>query len=125
MTTPASQTLNHLPRHNLIETLILPLPQPMEKVCNDPRMYFTQFIIELLAGYVKTYIIVPSTIYGMPKNAFTEAGLQNIHSIQVPQVIRAGLGRGQGGMVGLGKNKWANVHIDDGELLKPNHENTN
>lgn len=29
--------------------------------------------------------------------------------------IRASLGRGQGGMVGLGKNKWPNVDVDDGE----------
>lgn len=70
-----------------------------------------------IIGYVKTYIVIPSTIYGIAKNGFTEAGAQNPHSIQVPQLIRASLDRGQGGMVGLGKNKWPNVHIDDGGLL--------
>ncbi|THH10441.1 hypothetical protein EW145_g1343 [Phellinidium pouzarii] len=64
-------------------------------------------------GFVKTYIVFPSTVYGIAKNGFTEAGLQNPISIQVPQIIRAGLDRGQGGMVGLGKNMWPNVHIDD------------
>ncbi|EJD06859.1 NAD-binding protein [Fomitiporia mediterranea MF3/22] len=64
------------------------------------------------AGYVRTYIILPSTIYGIAKNGFTEAGIQNPHSQQVPMLIRASIDRGQGGMVGLGKNKWPNVHID-------------
>ncbi|KAH8117907.1 hypothetical protein DFH11DRAFT_1571372 [Phellopilus nigrolimitatus] len=64
-------------------------------------------------GYAKTYIILPSTIYAVAKNGLTDAGIQNPHSIQVPLLIRASLDRGQGGMVGLGKNKWPNVHIDD------------
>ncbi|EJD06860.1 NAD-binding protein [Fomitiporia mediterranea MF3/22] len=63
--------------------------------------------------YVRTYIILPCTIYGIAKNGLTEAGIQNPHSIQVPALIRASIDRGQGGMVGLGKNKWPNVHIDD------------
>lgn len=67
-----------------------------------------------MIGYVKTYIILPCTIYGIAKNGFTDAGLQNPHSIQIPQLIRAGVDRGQGGMVGLGKNKWMNVNINEG-----------
>jgi len=65
------------------------------------------------AGYVKTYIICPSTIYGVASNPLVDAGIQNPHSIQVPQLIRASIDRGQGGMVGLGKNLWPNVHVDD------------
>ncbi|EJD06861.1 NAD-binding protein [Fomitiporia mediterranea MF3/22] len=65
------------------------------------------------AGYVRTYIILPSEIYGIAKNGLTEAGIQNPHSIQAPALIRASIDRGQGGMVGLGKNKWPDVHIDD------------
>ncbi|THH08886.1 hypothetical protein EW145_g2403 [Phellinidium pouzarii] len=65
------------------------------------------------AGYAKTYIILPSTIYGISKNRLTEAGIQNPHSIQLPMLIRASVDRGQGGMVGEGKNKWPNVNIDD------------
>ena len=34
----------------------------------------------------------------------------------VPTLIRASLDRGQGGMVGLGKNKWPNVDVDDGNV---------
>lgn len=65
------------------------------------------------AGYVKTYIIVPSTIYGIASNPLVDAGIQNPHSIQIPQLIRASVDRGQGGMVGDGKNLWPNVDIDE------------
>lgn len=68
---------------------------------------------EVISGYVKTHIVFPSCVYGIVKNGFTEAGLQNPISIQVPGLIRASLDRKQGGMVGLGKNIWPNVHIDD------------
>lgn len=43
--------------------------------------------------------------------------LQNSHSQQIPTLVRVSLDRGQGGMVGLGKNLWPNVHIDDGKTL--------
>lgn len=65
---------------------------------------------------MKTHIVFPSCVYGIVKNGFTEAGLQNPISIQVPGLIRAAIDRKQGGMVGLGKNMWPNVHIDDREL---------
>ncbi len=68
-----------------------------------------------LPGYVKTYIVCPSTIYGIVSNPLVDAGIQNPHSIQVPQIIRASIDRGQGGMVGLGKNLWPNVLVDDGK----------
>ncbi|KAH7915630.1 hypothetical protein BJ138DRAFT_1176400 [Hygrophoropsis aurantiaca] len=64
-------------------------------------------------GYVKTHIILPSTIYGIASSPVVDLGLQNPHSIQIPGLIKASLDRGQGGMVGEGKNLWPNVHIDD------------
>ncbi|KDR76268.1 hypothetical protein GALMADRAFT_247574 [Galerina marginata CBS 339.88] len=64
-------------------------------------------------GYVKTYIILPPTIYGIATGRIAELGVQNVHSIQIPSLIRASLARGRGGMVGAGKNIWDNVHIDD------------
>ncbi|KAG6892211.1 hypothetical protein C0992_001465, partial [Termitomyces sp. T32_za158] len=64
-------------------------------------------------GYVKTYIILPSTIYGLASNKLVDLGIQNPHSIQIPALIDVSLNRGQGGMVGEGKNIWPNVHIDD------------
>jgi len=64
-------------------------------------------------GYVRGYLITPSTIYGMASGKLVDAGLQNKHSIQLPSLIIASLGRGQAGMVGKGLNVWPNVHIDD------------
>ncbi|KAG6331881.1 hypothetical protein ID866_7207 [Astraeus odoratus] len=63
--------------------------------------------------YIKSFIILPSTIYGHAKTKLVDLGIQNPRSIQIPQFIRAGLVKGQGGMVGKGENIWTNVHIDD------------
>ncbi|KAJ7104227.1 hypothetical protein B0H15DRAFT_809082 [Mycena belliarum] len=64
-------------------------------------------------GYVKTYIVLPSTIYGFASGPLVENGLQNWRSQQIPRLVNVSLQRGQGGMVGKGKNWWGNVHIDD------------
>ncbi|KAF8807005.1 NAD(P)-binding protein [Phlegmacium glaucopus] len=64
-------------------------------------------------GYVKVYIILPSTIYGIAAGDLVEHGIQNPHSQQVPALIQAGLGRGRAGMVGEGKNLWPNVNIEE------------
>ncbi|KAF8149876.1 hypothetical protein B0H34DRAFT_678825 [Crassisporium funariophilum] len=64
-------------------------------------------------GYIKSYIVIPSTIYGIASGELVEKGIQNAHSIQVPELIRAALARGEGGTVGAGKNFWPNVHIND------------
>ncbi|KAI5997249.1 hypothetical protein F5J12DRAFT_895891 [Pisolithus orientalis] len=61
----------------------------------------------------RAYIILPSTIYALAKTKFVDLGLQNPRSQQIPRLIRAGLLKGQGGMVGKGENVWPNVHIDD------------
>ncbi|KAF5336566.1 hypothetical protein D9611_006508 [Ephemerocybe angulata] len=65
------------------------------------------------AGYVKTYIILPSTIYGLASSKLVDLGIQNRHSVQIPHLIRAAIDRGRGGMVGPGKNIWPNVHITE------------
>ncbi|KAJ7020344.1 NAD(P)-binding protein [Mycena alexandri] len=64
-------------------------------------------------GYVKTYIVLPSTIYGLAKGQLVDAGLQNPHSQQIPALISAALDRGRAGMVGEGKNLWPNVEIHE------------
>lgn len=72
------------------------------------------YIIEFLSGYVKTYIILPSTIYGIASNRLVDLNIQKPRSQQIPQLVQASLDRKQGGMVGEGKNLWPNVHIDEG-----------
>ena len=68
-------------------------------------------------GYVRAYIVLPSTIYGIAKNPLVDAGLQNPHSQQIPNLIKAALARGRAGMVGKGLARWPNVHIDDGQFM--------
>ncbi|KAI0671513.1 NAD-P-binding protein [Trametes maxima] len=67
-------------------------------------------------GYVKTYIVLPSTIYGLAAGPLVDAGIVNPRSMQIPALIRASLDRKQAGMVGEGRNIHPNVHIDDGQL---------
>ncbi|KZT03271.1 NAD(P)-binding protein [Laetiporus sulphureus 93-53] len=64
-------------------------------------------------GYTKTYIVLPSTIYGIATHPLAQAGISNPHSIQIPNIIRVSIERKQAGMVGLGKSLWPDVHIDD------------
>ncbi|KAF8968166.1 hypothetical protein BDZ97DRAFT_1801302 [Flammula alnicola] len=64
-------------------------------------------------GYVKTYIVLPSTIYGIATGVLVDKGIQNPHSIQVPALIHAALARGRAGMIGAGKNFWPDVNIED------------
>ena len=68
------------------------------------------------AGYMRGYLINPSTIYGAPTHELAAAGLTNTHSIQIPVLIQASLARKQAGMVGAGKAIWPNIHVDDSEL---------
>ncbi|RPD64772.1 NAD(P)-binding protein [Lentinus tigrinus ALCF2SS1-6] len=66
-----------------------------------------------IEGYARTYIIPPSTIYGIAKHALVDAGVSNAHSIQIPVIIEASLARKHAGVVGKGKSFWPDVHIDD------------
>ncbi|KZS98493.1 NAD(P)-binding protein [Sistotremastrum niveocremeum HHB9708] len=58
-------------------------------------------------GYVSTYIIAPSTIYGYG------SGPVNKLSQQIPGLIRLAVERRQAVFVGKGTNVWNNVHIQD------------
>ncbi|KAF8656861.1 hypothetical protein AX16_002408 [Volvariella volvacea WC 439] len=64
-------------------------------------------------GYARTYIVLPGTIYGRASGSLADLGLQNPRSQQIPGLIKIGIDRGQGGVIGKGKNIWPNVHIDD------------
>ncbi|KAL4252221.1 NAD(P)-dependent Metabolic Enzyme [Abortiporus biennis] len=64
-------------------------------------------------GYLTSYIVIPSTIWGVPSTPLIDAGLQKTSSIQIPMLIKAALGMSQGGVVGKGVGQWGDVHIDD------------
>ena len=64
-------------------------------------------------GYVSTYIVLPSTIYGLSENMFAKAKLANPQSQQMPLAIRIAIDRGIPATIGKGANLWPNVHIHD------------
>ncbi|KAI0787443.1 NAD-P-binding protein [Fomes fomentarius] len=64
-------------------------------------------------GYIRSHIILPSTIYGTANHELVVGGVSNPHSIQVPLLIRAALDRKRAGVVGKGRALWPDVHIDD------------
>jgi len=64
-------------------------------------------------GYVRTYIVLPPTIYGIPRGKLFDLGIAHRHSIQIPLAIKASLDRGQGGVIGEGKNTWPDVEVNE------------
>ncbi|KIJ63850.1 hypothetical protein HYDPIDRAFT_91531, partial [Hydnomerulius pinastri MD-312] len=66
-----------------------------------------------LHRYVRSYVILPSTIYALSKGPLVSTGVQKPCSEQIPRLIKASLAHGQGGMVGAGENLWGDAHIDD------------
>ncbi|KZP08848.1 NAD(P)-binding protein [Athelia psychrophila] len=61
------------------------------------------------AGYAKTHIILPPTIFGLATGKLVDLGIQNRHSIQIPGFIKYNIARGHVGIVGEGKNVWGVV----------------
>lgn len=68
-------------------------------------------------GYVRSYIISPSTIWGRPTHVVAQTGITHRHSHQIPLLIRTSLARGNGGIFNEGKNIWDNVNTDELGLL--------
>lgn len=58
------------------------------------------------AGHIKSYIILPSTIYGLNQSLIAEKGVGNPFSIQIPALIRVSISRKRPGMIGDGLNIW-------------------
>jgi hypothetical protein len=56
------------------------------------------------SAYIKSYIILPSTIYGPGEAEIYKKEIANSFSDQMPTMIRAALDRGQAGMVGEGES---------------------
>lgn len=80
---------------------------------NAPQQPLMQFR-DARAGYARTHIVLPSTIYDFAAGSLVTLGIQNPRSVQIPWLISASIKRKRAGMVGLGLNRWPNVHIDDG-----------
>ncbi|KAH8990310.1 hypothetical protein EDB92DRAFT_1999227 [Lactarius akahatsu] len=57
--------------------------------------------------------VLPSTIYGIATGKLFDLGISHAYSQQIPAAIKASLDRGQGGMIGEGKNIWPNVEVHE------------
>ncbi|KAF9043628.1 NAD(P)-binding protein [Hymenopellis radicata] len=64
-------------------------------------------------GYIRSYLVLPPTVYGLATGVVADTGVQNIHSIQLPAIVKTSMHRKQGGMIGDGVNVWNNVSVDD------------
>ncbi|KAF7344718.1 NmrA domain-containing protein [Mycena venus] len=64
-------------------------------------------------GYIKSYIILPTTVWGIPTGALVDGGIQNWQNSMVNFLLSPSLARGQGGMVGEGQNVWNNVEVNE------------
>ncbi|VDC02362.1 unnamed protein product [Peniophora sp. CBMAI 1063] len=63
--------------------------------------------------YVRSYIVMPSMVYGALKGPLVDAGIAHAYNITIPTMIKLCLQRGQVAMVGKGLNRWPVKHIDD------------
>lgn len=56
---------------------------------------------------IRSFIILPSTIYGINNIELVEKGIGNNQSIQMPALIKASIDRKRPGVVGKGHNIWS------------------
>ncbi|KAJ7923627.1 hypothetical protein B0H13DRAFT_56126 [Mycena leptocephala] len=64
-------------------------------------------------GYIKSYIVLPTTVWGIPTGALVDGGIQNWQNSMLNFLLTPSLARGQGGMVGEGRNVWKNVEVNE------------
>ena len=69
-------------------------------------------------GYVRAYIIMPTTVWGMRHGPLVDADISNRHSQAIPVLIMRSKARGQGGVVGKGLNIWSHVEVHECALKK-------
>ena len=69
--------------------------------------------LEVFAGaetrLIKTYLVVPPTVFGRGLGAFAEKRM----SIQIPRLVQQSLMSRRALYVGSGENQWTNVHVVD------------
>ncbi|ODN76045.1 hypothetical protein L202_05991 [Cryptococcus amylolentus CBS 6039] len=65
------------------------------------------------AGIIKSYIVLPSTVWGYGTGEVFDKGISHPTSIQLPQLIEIAIKRGRVGVVGKGANIWNHVNIQD------------
>lgn len=66
-----------------------------------------------LEGYVRSYIVAPGTVFGTVSGPLVDLGIQNEHSIQFPLLFKVAIARKRSDYIGLGKNIWPAVEVND------------
>lgn len=74
---------------------------------NNPARIVDNLVLDQDSSKVKTALIVGPLIYG------TGEGPGNTHSIQIPEMARVTLEKGEGFRVGAGKSVWSTIHVRD------------
>ncbi|KZV77138.1 hypothetical protein PENSPDRAFT_645414 [Peniophora sp. CONT] len=64
-------------------------------------------------GFVRTFTILPSTVWGLRRGPLADAGIGHRHSQPMPALIMASIARGQGGVVGKGLNVWSHIEVHE------------
>jgi hypothetical protein len=97
-------------------------PELLSIATLDPKAPHREVDLEIekadSEGICKSYVILPSTIWGEGEGAVFDAGYSNPFSQQIPDLIRAGLDRGQAGMVGKGQSgctSWNTADTSQGQ----------
>ncbi|KAF9647141.1 NAD(P)-binding protein [Thelephora ganbajun] len=63
--------------------------------------------------YARTWIVLPSTVWGLADSIFVKEGLQKPSSQQIPDRIKLNVRLGKAVYIGEGENVWPHVHIDE------------
>ncbi|KAM5359703.1 hypothetical protein ACJZ2D_014272 [Fusarium nematophilum] len=66
-----------------------------------------------LAGYIRSYILAPSVVFGKPMGTLHETGLANSATMAINGIAYAAVNRRAVGQVGPGENVWSICHVDD------------
>ncbi|KAF7300385.1 NmrA domain-containing protein [Mycena chlorophos] len=64
-------------------------------------------------GYIKSYIVLPTTVWGIASTPLVEAGIQRQHNTLLTHMVPPAIDRRQGGIIGEGKNVWGNVEVHE------------
>ncbi|KAI0822486.1 NAD-P-binding protein [Trametes gibbosa] len=65
------------------------------------------------AGYVRTHIVLPAFVYGVPAGPLFDAGISNPHTVATGLWVNNALKFGTIPVLGTGASIWGTVHIDD------------
>lgn len=108
---PKIESLADTQPHRVVDRTIVAAEEEGNGFC---QLDLSPWLNVVHVGYARTWIVLPSTIWGLADNVFVKEGLQNPQSQQIPGMIKLAISLGKAVYVGEGKNIWPHVHIDEG-----------